>query len=78
VLCVTHLPQVAAHADGHLRICKTDRGGRTYASIESLDRDTRIEELARMLAGREPTSVSRRHAKELLMAANARPRRRQA
>lgn len=78
VLCVTHLPQVAAHADGHLRICKTDRGGRTYASIESLDRDTRVEELARMLGGREPTPVSRRHAQELLTAANARPRRRQA
>jgi len=78
VLCVTHLPQVAAHADGHLRISKADRAGRTYASIESLDRDTRVEELARMLGGREPTAVSRRHANELLAAANARPRRRQA
>ncbi len=78
VLCVTHLPQVAAHADGHLRISKADRAGRTYASIESLDRDTRVEELARMLGGREPTAVSRRHANELLVAANARPRRRQA
>jgi DNA repair protein RecN (Recombination protein N) len=78
VLCVTHLPQVAAYADGHLRIAKNDRAGRTYASIESLDRDTRVEELARMLGGREPTTVSRRHANELLAAAIARPRRRQA
>ena len=78
VLCVTHLPQVAAHADGHLRIRKADRDGRTYASIEPLDRDTRVEELARMLGGREPTSVSRRHAEELLTAAAARPPRRQA
>ena len=78
VLCVTHLPQVAAHADGHLRISKADRDGRTFASIESLDRDTRVEELARMLGGREPTSVSRRHADELLTAASTRPRRRQA
>ena len=78
VLCVTHLPQVAAYADGHLRIWKADRGGRTFASIESLDRDTRVEELARMLGGREPTTVSRRHANELLAAATSRPRRRQA
>ncbi|NIM01047.1 MAG: DNA repair protein RecN [Acidobacteria bacterium] len=75
-LCVTHLPQVAAYADGHLRISKRDRAGRTLASIESLDRDTRVEELARMLAGREPTSVSRRHATELLAAATAQARRR--
>jgi DNA repair protein RecN (Recombination protein N) len=78
LLCVTHLPQVAAYADGHLRIAKNDRAGRTYASIESLDRNTRVEELARMLGGREPTTVSRRHANELLLAATARPRRRQA
>ena len=78
VLCVTHLPQVAAYADGHLRIWKADRAGRTFASIESLDRDTRVEELARMLGGREPTTVSRRHANELLAAATSRPRRRQA
>jgi DNA repair protein RecN (Recombination protein N) len=78
VLCVTHLPQVAAYADGHLRISKADRAGRTLASIESLEGDTRVEELARMLGGREPTTVSRRHANELLTAANARPRRRQA
>ncbi len=76
LLCVTHLPQVAAYADGHLRISKSDRGGRTCASIESLDRDTRVEELARMMGGRAPTKVSRRHASELLVAANARPRRR--
>ena len=77
VLCVTHLPQVAAYADGHLKISKNDRSGRTYASIEALDRATRVEELARMLGGREPTTVSRRHATELLAAATARPRRRQ-
>lgn len=77
VLCVTHLPQVAAYADGHLRIRKDDRGGRTYASVEPLDRGSRVEELARMLAGRTPTSVSRRHAREMLAAAAGHPRRRQ-
>ena len=78
VLCVTHLPQVAAYADGHLRISKNDRDGRTLAAFEALDRDTRVDELARMLGGREPTQVSRRHANELLAAAHTRPRRRQA
>jgi len=77
VLCVTHLPQVAAYADGHLRIHKGDRDGRTYAAVEPLDRGSRVEELARMLAGRTPTSVSRRHARELLDAAAGRSRRRQ-
>ena len=74
---MTHLPQVAAHADGHLRIRKVSRGGRTHAAAELLDRDTRVEELARMLGGRRPSTVSRRHAEELLTGAAARPRRRQ-
>jgi DNA repair protein RecN (Recombination protein N) len=78
VLCVTHLPQVAAYADGHLLISKSDQEGRTLAAFEALDRNTRVEELARMLGGREPTKVSRRHANELLAAAHERPRRRQA
>jgi DNA repair protein RecN (Recombination protein N) len=76
VLCVTHLPQVAAHADGHLRIRKVREGGRTHAAAEVLDRDTRVEELARMLGGRGPSPVSRRHAEELLTGAAAHPRRR--
>jgi len=76
VLCVTHLPQVAAHADGHLRIRKVSRGGRTHAAVEVLDRHTRVEELARMLGGRGPSPVSRRHAEELLTGAAAHPRRR--
>jgi DNA repair protein RecN (Recombination protein N) len=51
VLVVTHLPQIAAHADAHLRITKRERDGRTVTEIETLDREGRIVELAAMLGG---------------------------
>ena len=51
VLCVTHLPQIAAHADAHFRIAKRERDGRTVTEIERLDREERIVELAQMLGG---------------------------
>ncbi len=77
VLCVTHLPQVAAYADRHFRVHKRLREGRTLATVEDLTRDSRVEELARMLAGKYPTEASRRHAAELLGAAGRlEPRRR--
>ena len=73
VLCVTHLPQVAAYADRHLRVRKRVEDGRTTAGIEDLSADGRVEELARMLGGKKPSALSRRHAAELLTAAE-RPR----
>ena len=51
VLCVTHLPQIAAHADAHFRIAKRERDGRTVTDIERLDREGRMVELAQMLGG---------------------------
>jgi DNA repair protein RecN (Recombination protein N) len=51
VLCVTHLPQIAAHADAHFRIAKRERGGRTVTEVTRLDGEDRIEELAQMLGG---------------------------
>ncbi|MEA2606508.1 MAG: repair protein RecN [Chloroflexota bacterium] len=51
VLCVTHLPQIAAHADAHFRIAKRERDGRTVTEVTRLDRDGRIVELAEMLGG---------------------------
>jgi DNA repair protein RecN (Recombination protein N) len=51
VLCVTHLPQIAAHADAHFQIMKRDQGGRTVTEVTALDREGRIAELAQMLAG---------------------------
>jgi hypothetical protein len=51
VLVVTHLPQIAAHADAHFRIAKRERDGRTITEVERLDREGRIIELAAMLGG---------------------------
>jgi DNA repair protein RecN (Recombination protein N) len=69
VLCVTHLPQVAAYADGHYCVAKRVSDNRTFAEISELSGQDRVEELARMLGGKRPTPLSRRHAEELLAAA---------
>jgi DNA repair protein RecN (Recombination protein N) len=66
VLCITHLPQVAAQGTTHIRVRKEVRDGRTYTNIERLDASTRVEEVARMLGGRDLTSVTLKHARELL------------
>ena len=66
ILCVTHLPQVAAHADGHYHVSKRVASGRTHTEIVSLTGDERIDELARMLGGRQATDASRENAAELL------------
>ena len=56
VLVVTHLPQIAAHADAHFRIVKHERDGRTVTTVERLDREGRIVELAAMLGGTGPSA----------------------
>jgi DNA repair protein RecN (Recombination protein N) len=71
VLCVTHLPQIAAHADAHFRITKRERDGRTVTEIEQLDREGRIVELAQMLAGEAGGATSLAGARELLDRAEA-------
>ncbi|WP_233800031.1 DNA repair protein RecN [Paraburkholderia sp. HP33-1] len=69
VLCVTHLPQVAARGDHHFQVAKTGNGkGGTLSSVTSLDKASRIEEVARMLGGLEITATTRKHAKEMLTA----------
>ncbi|HET7225132.1 MAG TPA: DNA repair protein RecN, partial [Candidatus Eisenbacteria bacterium] len=68
IVCVTHLPMIAALAEHHLRVTKHVQGGRTVARIDALDRRERIEELARMLAGDRITDTTRRQARELLAA----------
>ncbi|NML30713.1 DNA repair protein RecN [Paraburkholderia antibiotica] len=69
VLCVTHLPQVAARGDHHFQVAKTGNGkGGTLSSVTSLDKASRIEEVARMLGGLEITATTRKHAKEMLAA----------
>jgi len=66
VLCVTHQPQIARFADSHLTVQKEAAKNRTVVNVIRLDRNGRIEELARMLTGAEITDSARRHAKELL------------
>jgi DNA repair protein RecN (Recombination protein N) len=57
VLVVTHLPQIAAHADAHFRIAKRERDGRTITEVERLDREGRIVELAAMLGGASTADI---------------------
>ncbi|MFP6556855.1 DNA repair protein RecN [Paraburkholderia sp. B3] len=69
VLCVTHLPQVAARGDHHFQVSKaSDGNGGTLSAVTPLDKPGRIEEVARMLGGLEITATTRRHAKEMLAA----------
>jgi DNA repair protein RecN (Recombination protein N) len=69
VLAVTHLPQVASHADAHFKVSKRVREGRTQVEVEPLSPAARIEEVARMLAGKEVTALSLSHAEELIASA---------
>ncbi|MGZ6839834.1 MAG: DNA repair protein RecN, partial [Frankiaceae bacterium] len=71
VICVTHLPQVAAFADRHLRVVKAATGQITASGVELLDGEDRLRELSRMLAGMEDSASARAHAEELLAAAAA-------
>jgi len=66
VLCVTHLPQVASLADQHFRISKVSDGKTTRTGVHLLDKNERIDELARMLGGVEITRKTREHAAEML------------
>lgn len=73
VLCVTHLPQVAAQAEHQLRVTKQVDRGATRTRIEALDDASRIEEIARMLGGTTITDRTREHAREMLAEAARRP-----
>ncbi len=66
VLCITHLPQVAAIGDNHLFIFKEEENGRTKTNIEKLSIDRRIEEIAIMIGGNKISKYALEHAKELI------------
>lgn len=66
ILAVTHLPQVASCAHHHFRIRKRIEGGRTFVDVAPLGDEERIDEVARMLAGRRVTDASRSHARDLI------------
>ena len=68
VLCITHLPQIAAFGDRHYLIAKTEAKGRTQTTIRPLKDEERREEIARMLSGATLTETSIRHAEHLLAA----------
>ena len=71
VLCVTHLPQVAAFADQHFVIRKTVAGGEALMVLEDLDEDGQIQELARLISGSKLTTQGLQHAQQLLVEAQA-------
>ncbi len=66
VLCVTHLPQLAALANTHLLIAKSERDGRTYTSVSPLDHEGRKKELARIIGGTNITETTLKSAEEML------------
>src|SRR5574343_1421360 len=66
VLCVTHLPQVAAQANWQWQVSKANRDGVTLSSIQPLGEQERVGEIARMLGGVDMTEITLRHAGELL------------
>ena len=71
VLCVSHLPQIAAMADAQYGIAKSERNGRTFTTVEELGRDGRRRELARLTGGDSVTDLTLASAEELLSAADA-------
>jgi DNA repair protein RecN (Recombination protein N) len=66
VLCITHLPQIAAFADAHFLVEKSEKAGRVCATVRRLKPSDQVEEIARMAGGEHITASTRRHARELL------------
>jgi len=71
VLVITHLAQIAAYADNHYKVAKAEKNKRTITTIEKLDKDQRVHELAQMMSGEKTTAVSITHAKDMLAQAKA-------
>ncbi len=66
VLCITHLPQIAAMADKHFQISKVVKNNKTSTSVLTLNDDERIDELSRLLGGVDLTDTTKKHAKEMI------------
>ena len=71
VICVTHLPQIVAFADAHFRVQKETCGGRTLAILENLEGESRIEEMAIMIAGQRFTENAVSNARGVVQQAEA-------
>ena len=65
-MCVTHLAQIAAFADNHFLISKSEKDDKTYTRVDSLDDNGRVYELARIMGGAEPTKLSLDAAAEMI------------
>jgi DNA repair protein RecN (Recombination protein N) len=72
VLCITHLPQIAARGQHHFRVTKFESRGRTMIAVDPLDQKRRVEEIARMAGGEVISEATRRHARSLLSAGKGR------
>lgn len=73
VLCITHLPQIAAYADRHLTVRKSADAGKTQTTVRIMDGPERLEEIAEMIGGQRITDTTRAQARELLEAASPPP-----
>jgi DNA repair protein RecN (Recombination protein N) len=71
VLCITHLAPIASRANVHLRVRKGEEGGRTVTTVERVDGDERVREIARMLGSEAPEGIASEHARELLRGGSA-------
>jgi len=69
VVCVTHLPQIACFADQHHSVRKEVRSGRTFTSVDRLDQESIVDEIARMLGGVKVTDKTKAHAREMIESA---------
>ena len=69
ILLITHLPQIAAFGEQHLKVVKVSAAGKTKISYVNLLKEDRVKELAQMMSGQEETAISVRHARELLQSA---------
>lgn len=74
VICLTHLPQIAAFSDNHFQVAKMEKGNRTFTFVYSLKEEEKIAEISRMIGTKEQSLVATEHAKELLAEAQERKR----
>lgn len=72
VFLITHLPQIASFADRHFKVEKSVRAGKTSTAYRIMDGDERVRELAQMMSGKQETSISLKHAEEMLIKASSR------
>ncbi|MDR0596155.1 MAG: DNA repair protein RecN [Clostridiales Family XIII bacterium] len=71
IICITHLPQIAAYADSHYVIAKRSDDARTYTTVVAIDGEDRVGEVARLIGGRDVTDTTRASARELIEASGA-------